>query len=71
MGYGELEQVANMDDQSEYVYFLPALLGIAIISMLSKNRHVHAIAMGDQRALVVSDMDEHEFGVFAGLLSRH
>jgi hypothetical protein len=38
------KQVNHLRDvPSEYVYFLPALLGIAIISMLSKNRHVHAI----------------------------
>ena len=29
---------------------------------------LRTIALGDQRAIVVSDLDEHEFGAFAALL---
>ena len=53
------------------VFILPAAEAPSAETTKENGYELHAIAMGDQRALVVSDMDEHEFGVFAGLLSRH
>lgn len=53
------------------VFVLPAAGAPSSETMKENGYELHTIAMGDQRALVVSDMDEHEFGVFAGLLSRH
>jgi anti-sigma factor RsiW len=52
------------------VFVLPAAEAPPSEMTKENGYELHTIAMGDQRALVVSDMDEHEFGVFAGLLSR-
>ena len=53
------------------VFVLPAADASSSETTKENGYELHTIVMGDQRALVVSDMDEHEFGVFAGLLSRH
>ncbi len=53
------------------VFVLPAAEAPSLETGKENGYALHTIAMGDQRALVVSDMDEHEFGLFAELLSRH
>jgi anti-sigma factor (TIGR02949 family) len=52
------------------VFVVPADAVTKNESVDDRGYALRTFAMGDQRAIVVSDLDEHEFGAFAALLSQ-
>ena len=52
------------------VFVVPADVATKNESVEDRGYALRTLAMGDQRAIIVSDLDEHEFGAFAALLSQ-
>jgi anti-sigma factor (TIGR02949 family) len=52
------------------VFVVPADVATKNESVEDRGYTLRTLAMGDQRAIIVSDLDEHEFGAFAALLSQ-
>ena len=52
------------------VFVVPADAAAKNESVEDRGYALRTLAMGDQRAIIVSDLDEHEFGAFAALLSQ-